>query len=182
MKANEKISFLRENLERNGITEVTDISFTLAVYDGTDLLADYLVDDVFTVYPQGEAAYRTYDRLPQPTDRVLFDNDDCAMTVTGFDTESIWGYTLDVYLENRTDDPLMFSASDVAINGFMCDPYWAVEVAPGKKCNTQITWSESDLTENGISQVETILLPIRVYDSEDWLAGDILEEAFTLTP
>ena len=104
------------------------------------------------------------------------------MIVTGVDTESIWGYALDVYLENRTDDSLMFSASDVAINGFMCDPYWAVEVAPGKKCYTQITWSESDLTENGISQVETILLPIRVYDSEDWLAGDLLAETFTLTP
>ena len=87
-----------------------------------------------------------------------------------------------VYLENRTDEALMFSASDVAVNGYMCDPYWAVEVAPGKRCNSHITWSETDLAYNGITQVESITLPIRVYDSEDWLEGEILRETFTITP
>lgn len=182
MKANEQISFLKENLAENGITQVTDIAFTLTVYDSTDILAEYLVDEAFTVYPQGEAAYREYRREEGPEDVVLFSNEDCAMTVTGFDPESIWGYAMNVYLENRTDETLIFSASDVAVNGFMCDPYWAVEVAPGKKCNGQITWSESNLTENSITQVESITLPVRVYESDDWMDGDVFSETFTITP
>lgn len=181
MKANEEVSFLWDDLAANGIAEVTDIAFTLAVYDSTDILAEYLVEEDFTLYPQGEAAYRIYTRESQPGDVVLFDNASCAMTVTGFDPENIWGYGVNVYLENRTDDTLMFSASDVVVNGFMCDPYWAVEVAPGKKCNTQISWMESALTENGITQVETISLPVRVYESEDW-TDDILQQTFTITP
>lgn len=182
MKANEKVSFPEKNLAANGITDVTDITFTLSVYDATDVLAEYLVEEEFTFYPQGEAAYRTYTRQPRETDRVLFDREECAMIVTGFDPESIWGYGMDVFLENRTDKTLMFSASDVAVNGFMCDPYWAVEVAPGKKCNTQLTWSKADLEDNGITQVETFQLPIRVYDSDNWMDGEIFSGTFTVTP
>lgn len=182
MKANEEISFLQQDLKNNGITEVTDITFTLAVYDSTDLLAEYLVDEEFTVYPLGEAAHRSYRRQLLETDTVLFQNDQCAMIVTGFDPESNWGYAMEVYLENRAEDTLMFSADRVAVNGFMCDPYWAVEVAPGKNCNTRISWLDSDLEENGITQVQTISLPIRVYDSEDWSQGNILQETFTITP
>lgn len=181
MKANEEVSFLQDDLAANGITEVTDIEFTLAVYDSTDLLAEYLVEEDFTIYPKGEAAYKVYTREPQPSDQVLFNNAGCAMTVTGFDPESTWGYAVNVYLENRTDDTLMFSASNVSVNGFMCDPYWAVEVAPGKKCNTHISWMESQLTENGITRVETISLPVRVYESDDW-ADELLSETFTITP
>lgn len=181
MKANEEVSFLQDDLAANGITEVTDIEFTLAVYDSTDLLAEYLVEEDFTIYPKGEAAYQVYTREPQPDDVVLFNNAGCAMTVTGFDPESTWGYAVNVYLENRTDDTLMFSSSNVSVNGFMCDPYWAVEVAPGKKCNTQISWMESQLTENGITQVETISLPVRVYESDDW-TDELLSETFTITP
>ena len=181
MKANEEVSFLQDDLAANGITEVTDIEFVLAVYDSTDILAEYLVEEDFVIYPKGEAAYQVYNREPQPGDVVLFNNAGCAMTVTGFEPENIWGYAVNVYLENRTDDTLMFSASNVSVNGFMCDPYWAVEVAPGKKCNTQISWLESELTENGITKVETISLPLRVYESDDWNDA-LLRETFTVTP
>ena len=182
MKSNEEISFLKSDLAANGITEVTDITFTLAVYDSTDILAEYLMEEEFTVYPQGEEAQRTYERQSAQTDVVLVSNEDCAIIVTGFEPDSTWGYAMGVYLENRTDEALMFSASDVAVNGYMCDPYWAVEVAPGKRCNCQITWSKTDLADNGITQVEKITLPIRVYDSDDWLEGEILSETFTITP
>ena len=182
MKANEEISFLKSELEANGITEVTDITFTLAVYDSTDVLAEYLLEEEFTVYPQGEEALRTYERQSAETDITLVSNEDCAIIVTGFDPDSTWGYAMEMYLENRTDETLMFSASDVAVNGYMCDPYWAVEVAPGKRCNSRITWSETDLTQNGITQVEKITFSIRAYDSENWLEGEVLGETFTLTP
>lgn len=182
MKANEEVSFLESDLAANGITEVTEITFTLAVYDSTDLLAEYLLEEEFTVYPQGEEAQRTYERQSAETDVVLVNNEDCAMIVTGFDPESTWGYAMEVYLENRTEEAVIFAASDVAVNGFMCDPYWAVEVAPGKRCNSRITWSKTELQDNGITQVTEITLPLRVYDSEDWLEDEIFRETFTVTP
>lgn len=182
MKSNEEISFSRESFSANGITAVTDIEFTLEVYDSIDWAADHLVSDTFSIYPMGEDAVQTYVREPQASDIVLFDNESCTMTVTGYDPHNIWGYTVNVYLENKTDKELMFSIDGAAVNGFMCDPFWAESVAPGKRSNTSISWMESDFEDNGISAVETLTLPIRVYDANDWMADDLVNEAFTLDP
>lgn len=182
MTSREKVSFLHQNLADNGITDVTEIAFTLAVYDNTDLLAENLVETEFSFYPQGPEAHREMPRTAQPADVELFSNESCAMTVTGFDPESFWGYGVDVYLENRTDRALMFATWDGMVNGVACDPCWAVEVAPGKRYNGQISWMTQELEEAGIFQVEQISLALRVYDSENWQTGNILKETFTLEP
>jgi hypothetical protein len=104
------------------------------------------------------------------------------MIVTGFETGSIWGFQAQVYLMNKTDNTLMFSIGDAAINGFMCDPFFAQSVAPGKQCVTEISWTKDSLEENGIKTVEKITLPIRVYDTENWLEDAIVNETFTITP
>lgn len=83
---------------------------------------------------------------------------------------------------NKTDLELMFSTDGVAVNGFMCDPFWADSVAAGKRSNTEITWSEDDFAENGITEVTEITLPVRVYDNNDWSAEDIANEIFTVNP
>jgi hypothetical protein len=76
----------------------------------------------------------------------------------------------------------MFSVGDAAINGFMCDHFFAQSVAPGKQCVTNISWTKDALGENGIETVENITLPIRVYDTENWLEDAIVNETFTITP
>ena len=182
MKANENIRFSQESFDRNGIETVTDLEFQLDVYDSNNWDAEHLVSDVFTLYPLGEEAFTLYTREPQETDLVLFDNENCTMIVTGFDPESVWGYSVNVYLRNKTDKALMFSVQDAAVNGFMCDPFWANTVAPGKASNTNITWFPSSLEEAGITEVESLTLPIRVYDANDWMAEDILNETFTVQP
>lgn len=182
MKSNENIRFAQEIFDRNGIETVTDIELQLDVYDSNNWDADHLVSDVFTLYPLGEEAYTLYTRELQDGDRILFDNENCTMIVTGFDPDGIWGYTMNVYLVNKTDKTLMFSVQDAAVNGYMCDPFWAHSIAPGKASNTPITWFPSTLEEAGVTEVETITLPIRVYDSNDWTTPDLLSESFTITP
>lgn len=112
--------------------------------------------------------------------QVLADNEDVTFTVTGVDAENIWGYTLNVFIENKTDKTLMFSVDSVSVNGFMCDPFWACEVAPGMKANEEISFSESDFEKNGIETVTEITFTLRVYDSNDWTDSDILNKTFTI--
>ena len=50
-KANEQIIFFESDLVANGIENVTEITFTLNVYDNGDWLSEYLVKEVFTVNP-----------------------------------------------------------------------------------------------------------------------------------
>lgn len=182
MKSNEDISFLADDFRRNGITAPSAIRFTLNVYDADNYTVEHLVSQSFTLYPLGEDAVEEYHREPVAGEIVLFDNAYATMIVTGSDPDNIWGYGLRVYLENKTDMPLMFSASDVAVNGFMCDPYWSVRVAPGMRSNTVISWFEDDFQENGITDVESIVLPITVSDADDWMAEDLVNESFTVNP
>lgn len=182
MKANEEISFYESSLEDLGITDVTEITFTLRVYDYDDFTADALVEETFTIYPMGEDAVETYVRTPVDNEIVLFENEDVTMIVIGQEDDSMWGYTLVVYLENNTDHTLMFSADDVTVNGFMCDPFWATEVAPGKRAITNISWSDDDFAENDITEVESITLPITVYDYNDWMADYLIDDTFTIEP
>lgn len=182
MKSNEEISFSSDDFEMNGITDVTDISFTLNVCDSNDWTTEYLVGEAFTLYPLGEDAVQPYTHTALEDEIVLFDDENCTMIVTGFDPDNIWGYTVNVYLENKTDKNLMFSIDGAAVNGFMCDPFWAETVAAGKRSNTSISWSESDFEENGINAVESLTLPITVYDADDWAADHLIEDAFTVNP
>lgn len=182
MKANEEIHFSQSDFERNGITNVTAIESTLRVYDSNDWTAEDVVNKSFFLHPLGEEAVEVYTRTPVDGEIVLFDNENSSMIVTGFDPDNTWGYTVNVYLENKTDKALMFSISDAAVNGFMCDPLWAASVAPGKRSNTTISWMASDFEDNGITEVESLTLPIRVYDENDWLSDDLVSETFTVTP
>ena len=182
MKSNEEISFSTEAFEKNGIEVPTDITFTLRVYDNNDWEADHLVEQEFTVYPLGEEAVQTYSREAKPEDMVLCDNEYCAIIATGFYDDEIWGYTMQLYLENKTEAELMFSTDGVAVNGFMCDPFWADTVAAGKRSNVEITWSDEAFSENGIEDVTEIVLPFRVYDNNDWDADDFVNETYTVNP
>lgn len=182
MKANEAISFSDSDFKANGITDVTEIQFTLDIYDNNDWMADHLVSDTFTIYPMGEEAVQPYTRETVENEIILFDDENSTMIVTGFDPDNTWGYTLNVYLENKTDKTLMFSIDGASVNGFMADPFWAKTVAPGKRSNTTISWSDSEFENSGITEVESISLPIRVYDANDWMAEDVLNDTFTVTP
>lgn len=182
MKANKDISFNTLDFQEIGITDVTQVELTLLVYDTNDWTADAVLKETFRIYPRGQAADREYPRQSQSGDIVLFDTEDCTMIVTGFDPDNIWGYSVNVYLVNKTDDTLMFSVGDASVNGYMCSPYFAKTVAPGKQCITTVTWSQNALEENGITEVNELRLPIRVYDTEDWMDEEFINDTFTINP
>lgn len=113
---------------------------------------------------------------------VLVDNEKVTVKITGVEQDPIWGYTLKTFVENKTDKELMFTVQNVSVNGFMCDPYWAVAVDAGKKSNSTISWLESSFQENGIEAVKEITFTLRAYDNGDWLADDTVNETFTIKP
>ena len=113
---------------------------------------------------------------------VLVDDENCTFKITATGTDSIWGYTLKVFLENKTDLDLMFSLEDVSVNGYMCDPFWASSVAAGKKANEEISFFDSDFEKNGITEVSEITFTLNVYDSNDWSADHLVKETFTIHP
>lgn len=150
----------------------------------SEITTDPTKTDTQTTDPSDTTAEQTQPEEAEPKfeELVLVDDENCTVKVTAVDADSIWGYALNVYLENKTDTELMFTVEDVSVNGFMCDPFWAASVAAEKKANEQIGFSEDDFEKNGIETVEEITFTLRVYDNGDWMADDIVNQTFTVNP
>ena len=54
--------------------------------------------------------------------QVLVDTEDLYFAIKQARTDAALGYEWKVYIENRTDQNLMFSFEKVSVNGVMCDP------------------------------------------------------------
>lgn len=181
-KGNSKIQFSNEELYGPDVGNFTDIEITFRVSDSDDWAADAVALETIHIYPYGEENVKHYVRAAQPQDIVLADNDSVSVIVTGFSEDSIWGYTANVYLVNKTDRELMFAADNVSVNGFMADPFWARSLGGRKVCFTSMSWSDSTLEENGIENVEEIEMTLRAYDPNDWNAKDVFNETVVLKP
>ena len=113
---------------------------------------------------------------------TLVDNEKCAFTVTGTEYNDHLGLQINVLCENKSDRTLMFSWNNVSVCGFMYDPMWAEEVAPGKKVNTTIDIDTYALEQMHVESVDQIEFDLFVQDSEEFMEEPVVNEAFTVYP
>ena len=181
-KAMKEISFWDDSLAANGITRYTDIGLAFRVYDIEDYMADDVANTSLHLYPYGEDRAERFVREPQPTDIVLADTPDVTVVVIGTAEDEIWGQSVLLYIENRTDTMMMISVDEVSVNGFMVDPFFATDIGPDCCGFTQINWDNDTLAENGIEKLEEIEMELRAYDSMDWNAPDYFLDTVTFQP
>lgn len=181
-KSNEEISFFTEDLDENGIGDYTDIELTFRVYDSDDWMADPVAEETVHIYPYGEDRAVRFERESQPTDNVIVDNEYVTVIVTGYEHDEIWGYSVNLFLLNKSDKNIMLTAEEVSVNGLMLDPFYATLVTAGKCEFSAMSWYDSDLADNDITEVEEIEFQLGIYDNDDWFGGEFVRETITLTP
>lgn len=181
-KSNNEIRFTGDDLKENGVGDYTDIELTFRVYDTNDWMADPVAKETVHIYPYGEDKAVKFVRESQPDDNIIVDNEFVTIIVTGYENDKIWGYTVNMFLLNKTDKDVMFSVDDASINGFMADPFYATTVPADKCAFSSMSWSNSTLENNDISTVEEIEFKMRAYDSNDWFGGDFANEIVILNP
>ncbi len=182
-KSKDTISFSDSQLNEYGVGEVTDIELTFRVYDSNDWTADPVAKETVHVYPLGEDKATTFVREAQDSDVVLVDNDQVKVVVIGTEDDSIWGFTVKLYMENKTDHSVMFSVDEASVNGYMADPFWATSVNANKMGFGSMSWGTSSLEEIGISdssEISEIEFKLRAYNDDDYSANDIVNDTFTL--
>lgn len=184
-KALEDISLITSTLEKNGIRNYTDIALSFRVYNTDDWGEEAAAEETVHLYPLGEENVDVFLREPQSSDIVLFETDKVKATVIGIREDPLWGYTLDLYLENKTGKIVMFAVDDASINGYMADPFFATELYPENRKFASVSWSNTTLEEIGISDYTSITdieFNIHAYDSRDWLADHFADETVTINP
>lgn len=173
-KANDSVSIGAAELEEIGIEKCTDIEIGFRVYDTNDWNAEPVAEEVVHVYPYGEAAVEKFEREPQTEDKVVVDNGDVTIIITGIKNDDVFEmHSLNLYLVNNTDKEIMVSIESASVNGYMLDPFYADSVKEGKCKFSDVDWYNDDLEEQGITEIEEIEFTIRVYDYADWTADDI---------
>lgn len=115
---------------------------------------------------------------------TILDTDDVSFVIKGYEKDEMWGmWSLEVFIENKTEESLMFTWEDVSINGYMIDPFWAAEISAGKKENTSISFFLSDFEENDIVEVEDIEFSLIAYhlNEETFEANNYVDETFEVS-
>lgn len=160
-----KIQFVNISLEER-IPEFTDIELIFTVSDSNDRQAEDIVHESVHIYPLGKEKAATYTHEPQPGDLVLEDNDQFSAVVTGYPTDTAGGLIMELFLTNKTDEKLMFWVSDVTVNGYEIDPFWAHSLKGGRMAYGMIYFLQTDFDRYGIKEVETIRMKLNVSDYE----------------
>ncbi len=113
----------------------------------------------------------------------VVDNEYCSITITELDEDNFWGYSLKATLENKSEDTTyMFTVQDSSINNVYSEPFWASEVAAGKKSNETISFVDSDLENYDIGDISDIAMTFNVYDSNDYEAEPVALETVHVYP
>lgn len=181
-KATSDITFPESGLKENGISKFTDIELTFRVYDNDNWSADGVAEETVHVYPYGQDKAERFVREAKDTDTVIVDNEYVTIILTGYDKDNIWGYSAELFLVNKTDKEVMFSVDGASVNGYMADPFWAKSVSAGKCAFSSMSWSDSVLEENNITEIETIEASFKARDNSDFMGDDYANVQVTLNP
>lgn len=116
-------------------------------------------------------------------DEVLFDNDKCKFVVKDINAEGLFGPELNIYLENKTDQPVVFTASDTSVNGYMLDPIFYEELEPNTNKVGTISFSSSNLEKANITILDEIQFLINAHYSDNYDAKEaLINDIFSLYP
>lgn len=119
----------------------------------------------------------------QPSDIMIAENEYASVAVTGYTEDPVWGYTVNLFLVNKTPDhAIMFSVDDASVNGYMIDPFFATTVNPGNCAFREMSFSDSALEENSITNIDEIAFSLRAYDADQFGAEDYMKESVILHP
>ncbi|HQB32696.1 MAG TPA: hypothetical protein PLI19_05130 [Erysipelotrichaceae bacterium] len=181
-KYNDDIVLLSNLLKENGVGDFTDIQITFFVYDVDNWEGGAVALETVHIYPYGQDKASKYVREEKPSDNVIVDNDYVKVVVVSYDPNGQNGYTVTMFLVNKTDNIAMFAVYDSYINGTFIYPYWVVYVSRQGCAFSSITWSPDSLKEKGIKEVEKIAILLEAVNYENWQGDYYVKETFTLIP
>ena len=101
-------------------------------------------------------------------EQVLLDSEGIIITLKSFSTDSFFGPSLKVLVENNRDEDITVQIRNSAINDVMIEGMFSCDVVSGKKANDEITFMSSDLETAQIVTIKDIEFFFHIFNSESW--------------
>ncbi|MGI5977541.1 MAG: hypothetical protein ACOX68_07590 [Candidatus Limivicinus sp.] len=103
------------------------------------------------------------------TEQGIIDNNLCSVVITGIDAESMFGYTLNAVLENKTADTVLsFTTEDSSVNGIKADANLIEDLEPGTKGDYEIVFRNKEQTEH-ITDFTDIKMTFKVSEKDNYV-------------
>ena len=119
---------------------------------------------------------------PVISESLLVDNESCSFSVSAASETAHLGTTLDALCVNKTDRTLMFTWNTVSVCGYLYDPLWSQEVAPGETVTGTVYIDTFQLEQYGITSLDELQFTLYIFDTQDFMAEPIVNESFTVYP
>lgn len=165
-KASEEISFSDDKIIKE-IGDITDIELSLNVYDSNDHAAEPIAQEVFHLYPYGKEYATVYEKEMKQKDQLLAENKQIKVVMTGYESDPTWGFSINLYLLNKTNKTLIYCMENVMINDIPLDSSYVTLILANKSSFSVMNWLYDLLQQNNIYEIKDIEFTIRVYDQED---------------
>lgn len=168
-KSNGTLNLMSSELEAAGITNIGQIEIYFYFYD----------PDTFETISEAEPVviktnkYDSMDTEPNDDGTELYNDGNYRIVGKYVDEDSVWGNAIVLYLENNTEQNVIFQCDDLSINGFMITPFFSSTVYANKKAIDDITLMQSELDDNNIESVDDIELKFQIIEEDSY--GTILE-------
>ena len=101
-------------------------------------------------------------------EQVLLDAEGVKVTATALDPVGDWGPEIKVLVENNGERAVTVQVRNCSINGYMVEPTFSCDVAPGKKSNAAVSFMASDMERSGIETIGNVELTFHVVDTETY--------------
>lgn len=164
-KANDSIIFMDSDLKLSGIETIADMEFGFHIFKTADW-EDYL--DTQQIQVKTSAA-EDYAYSFDDSGEVAYEGNDMKVVVKGLaEDESLFGPSIVVYIENNSEKDITVQTEGVSINGFMVDAMFSSDVMIGKRAVDTITFMDTDLEENEITEITDVELSFHIFDCSDW--------------
>ena len=178
------LTWTEDELDAAGITQIQRISFHLRVFDSSTLSDSSVPACIDTLYTLDVKSEQTEDLTESgllseaedafPTEafyegeeaQTMADNDIYTFRVLSFELDGDGVPVWRVYIENHTENTLMFELNNAVINGWAITPYWSQTVLPGDKAYSLISWWDMDIDVQEITQIDNGSFEILAWKEE----------------
>ena len=159
-KSNDGITFMLPDAA--GIEIIKKIEMRLVVMDGSTW------NTILETEPIVLETSADYVQQYNDSGEEIMNAEDIRVVFQDIDSDSLWGADLVLFIDNGRKDNVTVQVRDVSVNGFMVTAMFSADVMSGKKAYDSISFLSSELTENGIDELEEIEFRFTVLDAGTW--------------